>query len=81
MGTRNISITDDAYIRLKNLKVGDESFSEIINRLTQKRLLSTFASILSEESADEFGKRLESYRKSYDGDFSKRIKRMTRLLE
>lgn len=34
MVSKNITITEDAYERLKRCKRADESFSDVINRLT-----------------------------------------------
>lgn len=34
MGTKNISLTDDAYARLQAHKRSDESFSDVVLRLT-----------------------------------------------
>lgn len=35
MATKNISISEDAYDRLKSLKEEDESFSDVINRISR----------------------------------------------
>ncbi len=37
MGTKTISVTDDAYEELKALKIGEESFSDAIKRLSQAK--------------------------------------------
>jgi predicted CopG family antitoxin len=34
--TKIISITDEAYIRLSNLKKGKESFTDVVLKLTEK---------------------------------------------
>ena len=36
MGSKNISISDEAYLRLSELKSRNESFTDVINRLTKK---------------------------------------------
>ena len=36
MGTKTITITEDAYKKLKVEKMDGESFSEVINRITDK---------------------------------------------
>ncbi|MHB8361115.1 MAG: antitoxin VapB family protein [Thermoplasmataceae archaeon] len=36
MGSKNISISDEAYLRLAELKSKNESFTDIIYRLTKK---------------------------------------------
>ena len=52
MAVKTITITEDAYRRLRSRKVDDESFSDVILRLTKRRPLSDFVGILSSESAD-----------------------------
>ncbi len=47
MATKNISITEDAYMRLATRRKGKESFSDIINRLTGKEDLLQYAGVLS----------------------------------
>ncbi len=37
MGTKTISLEDSAYEKLKAAKQGDESFSEVVHRLTTGR--------------------------------------------
>ena len=41
---KTITIKEDAYDRLKRMKVGDESFSDVINRIgsTKKDIKSLF---------------------------------------
>ena len=53
MATKNISITEEAYKKLALLRKGNESFSEIITRITWKKDLGEFFGILSNESANE----------------------------
>ncbi len=52
MATRNISITDEAYRRLANLKRNNESFSLVINRLTGKHGLRELFGVLSTWEGD-----------------------------
>ncbi len=52
MVVKTITVTEDAYRRLKACKAGEESFSEVILRLTRRRPLSDFLGILSPEAAD-----------------------------
>lgn len=37
MGTKTLTITEDAYNRLKSHKRSDESFSDVVTRLTSGR--------------------------------------------
>jgi len=43
MGTKNITITEEAYKRLKALKRDEESFSELVTRLTEREDPMEFA--------------------------------------
>jgi len=49
MGSKTISVSDDAYARLKSRKKPGESFSDTINRLTERKRLSEIAGILDDE--------------------------------
>jgi len=58
MATKTITITEDSYERLNALKEKEESFSEVISRLTSKVRLSDFAGILSNKEADILKERI-----------------------
>lgn len=51
MATKTISITEEAYLRLKMLKHDGESFTDVINRLTNKHSLWEIVGILTDEEA------------------------------
>ncbi|MEK6855004.1 MAG: antitoxin VapB family protein [Nanoarchaeota archaeon] len=74
MSTKTISITEEAYKRLANLRKSNESFSEIISRITGRVKLSDFHGILSKESADELEKNIKKLREEHNKSFIKRIK-------
>ena len=57
MATKTISITEEAYERLKMKKETNESFTDVINRITNKGSIMELAGILSEEE----GNKLEKY--------------------
>ncbi len=48
MGSKTISVSDEAYARLKARKKPGESFSDTINRLTSRKRLSELAGVLDE---------------------------------
>ncbi len=52
MGTRTISLTDEAYERLKASKREGESFSDVVNRIAPGVRLAEYHGALSEETAD-----------------------------
>jgi len=80
MATTNISITEDAYARLASLRKGNESFSDIINRITGKKRLLDYAGILSKESADRIEQHIKESRRRFQKDSRRRLKRIIREL-
>ncbi len=80
MATKNISITEEAYVRLASLRQGKESFSEIINRLTNKRRLLSFAGVLSQESANRIEEHIGKRRAELDKERAQRRKRILEQL-
>jgi len=56
MATKTISITEEAYDRLIAKKHAKESFSEVINRITNKVSLLDFAGILTKNESDRLTK-------------------------
>lgn len=77
MATKTISITEEAYERLKVKKEKNESFTDVINRVTGKRSLLELAGILSEEEAD----RLEKHIKERRAASRKRTNRIREMLK
>ena len=53
MATKTISITEEAYERLRIRKESNESFTDVINRITGKKSIMEFAGILSDEDANK----------------------------
>ena len=52
MGTKTISVTDAAYHRLAQEKRPDESFTEVILRLTRRRSLRDLGDLVSSAEAE-----------------------------
>ena len=73
MGTKTISITDDAYNIIKLKKNSGESFSEVIIRLSGKKKISSFYGALSKESADKLEKNIKDMRVKHRSLHLKRI--------
>lgn len=63
MSTKTISITEEAYERLKARKEHNESFSDVIVKITKKGNLMDFAGMLTGEEADEIEKNIKEARK------------------
>ena len=56
MGSKTISLDEEAYNRLKKEKIGNESFSDVVKRLTRpikRKPLSSFAGIWNLSSDEE----------------------------
>ncbi|KXB05651.1 hypothetical protein AKJ50_00295 [candidate division MSBL1 archaeon SCGC-AAA382A13] len=59
MGTKTISIKDEAYERLRKFKKEGESFTDLINRLTRKRSLLELPELVEKEEAKSLEKAIE----------------------
>ncbi len=62
MVVKTITVTEEAYHRLKSRKTADESFSDVIIRLTKRPPLSDFVGVLSPRTADAMWKAIEEDR-------------------
>lgn len=77
MAVKNISITEESYKRLASLRNREnESFSEVINRITRKNNIMDFFGALSKESGEKLEKNIENIRKIRAIADKKRIERM-----
>lgn len=74
MGTKSLTITDEAYERLKEYKREDESFTDTILRLTgsDRDLMKGFGAM---SDVDGFREAVEQTRDDLDGDFRERAGR------
>jgi len=63
MGTRNISISEEAYSRLAALKEPKESFTDVINRLTGRRSVLELAGLLTSREGRELRLRVQEVRR------------------
>jgi predicted CopG family antitoxin len=52
MATKTITVTEDAYERLKACKEDGESFSETITRITSGASLADYIGILDDDTAE-----------------------------
>ena len=78
MGSKNISISDEAYLRLSELKSKNESFTELIYRLTNKTNVLDLKSIISEDEGKSLDKNIIDSRKLSKERIDKIAKELTR---
>ncbi len=63
MGSKNISISDEAYLRLSELKSKNESFTDLIYRLTNKTNVLDLKGIIEEDVGKSLEKNIRYSRK------------------
>jgi predicted CopG family antitoxin len=63
MAVKTLTVTEEAYRRLRAQKGDSESFSEVIVRLTSKVPLSSYAGGISTESAQRLHRAIERDRR------------------
>jgi len=63
MSTKTISITREAYDRLRARKGPEESFTDVILRLTDRRPLAEYAGMLGKTSVKAMRKAIEAARR------------------
>ncbi|HLC76973.1 MAG TPA: antitoxin VapB family protein [archaeon] len=74
---KTITVTNDAYEALKKLKMGDESFSEVIRRVAKPTFnIKDYFGILPREGAEEAQKKLREIKVSFSKDMEERRKRV-----
>lgn len=81
MATKNISITEEAYMRLAMLKKERESFSEVISRITALHNLNRFFGILSKGSGEVLEENLIKIRKNQAKANKKRIQKLKKMFQ
>jgi predicted CopG family antitoxin len=67
MATKTISITREAYDRLRSRKGPNDSFSDVILRLTARRPLAEYAGMLDKSSAKAIRSAIEEARRERRG--------------
>lgn len=82
LGTKNISLKESAYEKLKALKREDESFSDVIERLAKKKTPSydEFTKIISKDTAKAM-KELKKQRKQKQEEIEEIIKKLEKQKE
>ena len=76
MATKTITIMEDAYELLKQEKVKNESFSDVIRKvIPKKKSIWDFVGILSEEEGEELQETVKEIRKRMTKQMAERRKR------
>jgi predicted CopG family antitoxin len=73
MGTKTISLADDAYEKLKRHKREDESFSDVVRRLTGGVELSEYYGRLDEETVTQIEQAIDTRRERRSDTHRKRV--------
>ncbi|OLZ41626.1 hypothetical protein A6E15_11810 [Natrinema saccharevitans] len=81
MGTKTISLADDAYERLRAEKRENESFSDVVRRLTDGVSLEEYYGALSDDTADELEEIVSRRREERTNEHRKRVERIADAFE
>jgi predicted CopG family antitoxin len=73
MGSCTITISEEAYQALLSLKQKNETLSDVIMRITEKRPLTEVAGIMSEEETDRIEKSIKELREKSRIKFQNQI--------
>ena len=63
MGTKTITVTNEAYDRLTAFKESKESFSDVINKITMKYSILDLVGVISKDETDELKNNIKELRK------------------
>ena len=78
---KTITIKEEAYEKLKGMKIGDESFSDLINRLGSPRKdIKSLFGIMGDIDIDDIKKKIKKFREEATKDMEKRMNDLTRQL-
>jgi predicted CopG family antitoxin len=74
--TKTIGLSDDAYDRLLAVKMENESFSDVVRRLTGANALRALAGTMSPGVAAEYRKAIEAGRAKATRERRSRVRKM-----
>ena len=76
MGTKTISLADDAYEKLRAQKREGESFSDVVRRLAGDVSLAEYHGALSDDTAGELERIVEKRRREREDTHEKRVREL-----
>lgn len=76
MGTKTISLSEEAYNRLKAAKKEGESFSDIVNRISPGVRLEEYWGVLDDEASNELREAVTTGRDRRNDERSSRRERL-----
>ena len=76
MATKCITITNKAYHRLATLKEHNESFSDVVMRITKRSSLRDLIGLFSKTEADELRASVKNLRKQLNKEVEERTKNL-----
>ncbi len=80
MAVKTITVTEEAYSALKELKGPNESFSKTILKIARRKPLNTFYGALGKESGARLERAVEGLRKKRSKTRANRLKRIVEEL-
>lgn len=76
MATKTITITNEAYERLASFKENNESFSDVVIKLTNKNSMAGLIGIIPKEAVAELRNSIKETRKRMDAEIEKTAARL-----
>lgn len=73
MATKTISLSEDAYERLRAAKREGESFSDVVRRLPSGIRLVDYYGVLDEDTADELEETIARNRSEWTSEHEERV--------
>ncbi len=77
MGTKNISISEEAYTRLASQKRPNESFTDVVNRLAGRRAVLELRGLLSKKEGKSMFQEIREMREQSRRRLVAATKKMT----
>ena len=73
MGYKTISLSEEAYKRLAERKIGNESFSDVVLRITNNTTLRDFVEIVDNRLVEDLGFNIDMIRKNRSKSYTENV--------